>query len=113
MDHAELGLAAPADDGHDPVAHREPLRPRAEGRDLTGQLETGDVGRRTRRSRVEAPHLEPVGGVDPGGVDLHEHLSGTGYRVGVLLPLEGTVEDRGCTHGPVPLLGSATSRPGG
>ena len=43
-DDCFLSLATAADHGHDPVAHVEPARSRAEGEHLTGQLHARDVG---------------------------------------------------------------------
>ena len=71
----------------------QPVTPGAEADDLAGQLEAGDVGGGAGRGRVEAHHLEAVGGVDPGGADADQDLAGAGRGVGALVPDEFLVDD--------------------
>ena len=99
VDEAQLGLRAAADDRHHAIALAEALRTRAERGDLPGQLEPGDVRRRTRRRRVGALALEHVGAVQPGSPHAHEHLARPGHGVRALLDGDLAVGDHGCPHG--------------
>ena len=70
-----LGLAAAGQHRHHPVADGEPGGAWAQGDDLTGGLEPGDVDRRTRRRRVEAGALEEVGVADARRPHRHRDLA--------------------------------------
>ena len=105
VDHGQLGLPAAADHGHDPVARAEAEDAGANGGDLAGQLQPGDVGRAARRGRVVAPDLVQVGAVDPGGRHPDQQLAPPRLRVGPLGHHQPPVGDRDRPH-------AAFSRPG-
>ena len=94
----ELGLATPAHDGHHSVTDREARHACADCGDGPGELHAGDVGRRSRRSRVQPSALHHVGAVEPGGTHGDEQLAVARDRVGVLAPFEPTIDDRHCVH---------------
>ena len=95
----QLGLPAAADDGHHAVALGEALGPGPARRDLAGELEPGDVGRRAGRRRVVAGALVDVGAVEPGGAHADEDLARPGLGVGVLGDDDLAVADGGGAHG--------------
>ena len=98
--HHQLGLRAPADQRHHPVADREPRHRRPGRHHLAGELHPRDVLRRPRRGRVEAPALEQVGPVDAGGPHRHQQLAGPRLGIRVGPPDELVVDDGDGVHGP-------------
>ena len=98
----QLGLAGAGDDRHHPVARAEPPAAGADGHDLAGQLEAGQVGRRRAgRRRVQPLGLHQVAAAHAGGPHPHQQVAGAGLGVGLLAPGDGAVDDRDRVHGVV------------
>ena len=74
-----LGVGALGDQAEDPVAHRVVVGPVAEGRNLPGQLEAGDVADPGRHG-VEPLALQAVGAIDPDRPHSHQNLLGPRLR---------------------------------
>ena len=99
-----LGLGPAADDPVDAVAGDRAPRPRhPTDSTIPANSRPGDVGGDARRRRVEPGELEEVGPVDPGAVDPHQHVVGTGFGAGDLDDGEGAAAvargDRQRSHG--------------
>src|SRR5438309_1036002 len=67
---------------HDPVADPYPVDARAQGRDLAGHVETGDVRQGESRDQRWADALLDVEAVERRGLDGHEGLTVAGHRIG-------------------------------
>ena len=109
VDHGQLGLAAPADHGHHPVALGEAVDVGADGGDLAGQLQPGDVGRAARRRRVAPLDLLQVGAVEPGRRHPDQQLSLPRLGVGPFGHHQPAVGDRDRPHAPGPQPAGAGS----
>jgi hypothetical protein len=98
MNDGALGLPATTDHCHNSIADRETGRAWSEGLHFTCQLESRDVRGDTGRRRITASHLREISRVHAGGADSDEELAGAGPGIGMLLELEGAVDDRGGVH---------------
>jgi len=74
----ELGLGAAAGDAEDAAAGLPPEDGGADGDDLAGELEAGDIAGSAGRRRVMAAALEDIGAIEAGGVDADEDLVSPG-----------------------------------
>jgi hypothetical protein len=80
--HHVLGVCPSPDDAEDAVPLAPSLDALAQGGDLAGELEAGDVSRRAGWGGIVPLALEEVGAVESGGPDTYQHLTGawTGAR---------------------------------
>ena len=112
---AVLGVAAAGDERADRVALAPAPGRAGAGRpdrdDVTGDLETGQVGG-ARRRRIRPAPLQHVGPVDAGGRHLHQHLARAGHRPRALDQAQHRRAARACrSRRRAPLLLQARRQP--
>jgi hypothetical protein len=94
VDDDQVCEATAADEAEHAVALRPAKHSRAAGCDDAGYLETRNVGRAARGSRVEARALDQVGRIEAGVARTHEKLVGARNRVGTVLEPDDLVSPR-------------------
>ena len=82
MRHAVFTVTTTRHQCHDPAADDAGIDSLASGNDLAGNFQSGNV-RRARRRRITACPLQAVRPVDPGIVDLDQHLARSGSGHGI------------------------------
>jgi hypothetical protein len=74
VDDHLLGVAASSEDPHHAIAGLQTAHPGAAIHDLSREFQAGNVGRRARRSRVEAFSLQQIGAVQPRRADPDDDI---------------------------------------
>jgi hypothetical protein len=72
-------IAAPTQQGHDPIAHPPARRALAKLGHHAGDFQPQGLGRAWGR-RVDALALHQIRAIDPGRLDLDQNLTGAGTR---------------------------------
>ena len=80
----QLGLRSASDHRHDPIADDETFGTRTNCRHNARELEARDVGRPTRRCRVQAGPLQQVGPVQARSLNPDQQFASARDRVGSL-----------------------------